>query len=303
MNIAFVGLGKMGTGMARNLLKAGHQLTVYNRTRQKAEELTGDGARVADSPAEAAQNAEAVFTMLSDDHALAGVVFGEKGLAEGLKPGAAHISSSTISAAFARRLAEEHAKRKQIMISATVFGRPDAAEAKKLLVIAAGEKGAVERFRPLFEAIGRQTFVAGTEPWQSNVLKLCGNFMIASMLESFGEAFAVLRKSGVNNHTFLDAMKELFGSPVYANYGTIIADGKFEPAGFALKLGLKDVRQAIDAGQDAGAPMPFASVLRDHFISAIANGQENLDWSSIALVAARNAGLKVEEPKASSKSA
>lgn len=303
MNIGFVGLGKMGTGMARNLLKAGHQLTVYNRTRQKAEALGGDGARVADSPAEAARNAEAVFTMLSDDHALAEVVFGDSGISAGLKAGAAHISSSTISTGFARRLAEEHAKHKQVMLTATVFGRPEAAEAKKLIVIAAGEKAAVERFRPLFDAIGRQTFVAGAEPWQANALKLCGNFMIASMLESFGEAFAVMRKSGVDHHIFLEAMKELFGSPVYANYGGIVADGKFEPAGFALKLGLKDVRQAIDAGQDAGAPMPFASVLRDHFISAIANGQENLDWSSIALVAARNAGLKVDEAKASSKSA
>lgn len=303
MNIAFIGLGKMGSGMARNLLKAGHQLTVYNRTRKKAEELTSDGAHVADSPAEAAREAEAVFTMLSDDHAVAGIVFGENGIAATLKPGAAHISNSTISTGFARQLAEEHAKHKQVMISATVFGRPEAAETKKLLVVAAGEKMAVERFRPLFDAIGRQTFVAGTEPWQANALKLCGNFMIASMLEAFGETFSVMRKSGVDHEIFLDVMKELFGSAVYANYGGIIARGNFEPAGFALKLGLKDIRLAIQAGEEAAAPMPFASVLRDHFISAIANGQENLDWSSIALVAARNAGLNVEQMKASSKSA
>jgi 3-hydroxyisobutyrate dehydrogenase-like beta-hydroxyacid dehydrogenase len=155
----------------------------------------------------------------------------------------------------------------------------------------------------LFDAIGRQTFVAGTEAWQANAVKLCGNFMIASVLETFGEAFGVMRKSGIDHEMFLEVMKELFGSPLYANYGGIIARGQFEPAGFALKLGLKDIRQAIAAGEEAAAPMPFASVLRDHFISAIANGQENMDWSSIALVAARDAGLNIEQLKASSKSA
>jgi 3-hydroxyisobutyrate dehydrogenase-like beta-hydroxyacid dehydrogenase len=302
MNIAFVGLGKMGVGMARNLLKAGHRLTVYNRTRKKAEAFAREGATVANSPAEAAREAEAVFTMLSDDHAVADVVLGEQGIAVGLRPGAVHISSSTMSTAFARTLAEEHAKRKQVMITAAVFGRPDVAEAKKLIVVAAGENSAIERFRPLFDAIGRRTFVAGTEPWQANLIKLGGNFMIASMLETFSEAFAVMRKSGVDHHTFLETMKELFGSPVYANYGSIIADGKFEPPGLTLKLGSKDVRQVIDAGQEVGAPMPFASVLRDHLISGIANGQENLDWSSIALVVARDAGLNVEELKAQANS-
>lgn len=295
----------MGSAMARGLLRAGHHLTVYNRSPEKAQALGGDGAQVANSPADAARDAEAVFTMLSDDQAVAEVVFKENGIAAALKPGAAHISSSTISTALARRLAEEHGKRKQLMISAVVFGRPEAAEAKKLVVVAAGEDGAIERFRPLLDALGRQSFVAGTEPWQANALKLCGNFMIASMLEAFGEAFAVMRKSGIDHQVFLEATKELFGSPVYATYGGIIANSKFEPAGFALKLGLKDIRLAIEAGQEAEVAMPFASVLRDHFVSAMANGQENLDWSSIALVAARSAGLNVSELKAraSSKSA
>ncbi|MBV8438159.1 MAG: NAD(P)-dependent oxidoreductase [Silvibacterium sp.] len=295
MNIGFVGMGKMGTGMARNLIRAGHQLTVYNRTHKKAEALAADGAQVADSPAEAARNAEAVFTMLSDDAAVAEVTFGDEGIATKLKEGAAHISSSTISTSFARHMAEEHGKRKQVLVSAPVFGRPEAAEAKRLLVVPAGEPKAVERLRPLFDAIGRETFVIGTEPWQANAAKLCGNFMIASVLESFGEAFAVIRKSGVDHHIFHAVMKELFGSPVYANYGGIIADEKFEPAGFALSLGFKDVRLAIEAGQEAAAPMPFASVLRDHLVSAIANGQEDMDWSSIALVSARNAGLKADK--------
>lgn len=300
MKIGFVGLGKMGTGMAHNLLRAGHEVTVYNRSRDKAEALTGEGARVAASPAEASRDAEAVFTMLSNDQAVSDVVFGDKGIVSGLKPGATHISSSTISVAFARRLQEEHTKHGQKYVTAVVFGRPEAAEKKQLIVVAAGENGAVEPLKPLFEAIGRRFFVAGDEPWQANAIKLCGNFMIASVLESFGETFATMRKAEIDPQLFLDVMNELFGSPVYKNYGQAIADEKYQPAGFALKLGLKDVRQAIEAAQDLGVPMPIASVIRDHFVSAIANGQEELDWSSIAKVSARNAGL---ETSSDSKSA
>ena len=291
MRVAFIGLGRMGVGMARNLLRAGHQLTVYNRSREKAEALKADGAEVAASPAEACQNVEATFTMLADDGAVADTVFGEHGIAAGLPQGAIHISSSTISVNCARELTAEHAAKGQGYISAPVFGRPDAAEAKKLIVAAGGKTEAIERVRPLLEAISRAVFVAGPEPWQANLFKLCGNFMLSSMLEAFGEAFATLRKSGADHHTFLDIMNELFGSPVYKNYGTTIANEKFEPAGFALKLGLKDVRLVLDAAGEVNAPMPLASLLRDHLLAAISNGQGQLDWSSISRVAARNAGL------------
>ncbi len=291
MKIAFIGLGKMGSGIARNLLRAGHDVTVYNQTREKAEALESTGARVANSPAEACRGCDCAFTMLSDDDAVAQVVFGENGIASALANGAAHISSSTISTAFARRLADEHGKRGQGFLSAPVFGRPEAAENKKLIVVAAGKKELLDRYRPLFGAIGRETFDAGSQPWQANAVKLCGNFMIASMLETFSEAFATMRKAGIDHHLFLEVMNELFGSPVYKNYGTTIADEKFEPAGFALKLGLKDVRLAIEAAQELGVPMPFASALRDQFVSAMAHGQEQLDWSSVARVVARSAGL------------
>ena len=291
MRIAFIGLGRMGVGMARNLLRAGHQLTVYNRSREKAEALKGEGAEVAASPAEACRDAQTAFTMLADDNAVAHTVFGEGGIAAGLPQGAVHISCSTISVSMSRRLATEHAAKGQGYLSAPVFGRPDAAEAKKLIVAAGGQAGEIERARPLLEAMGRAVFIAGPEPWQANLFKLCGNFMISSMLEAFGEAFATLRKSGADHHQFLEIMIELFGSPVYKNYGTTIADGKFEPAGFALKLGLKDVRLALEAAGEVNAPMPLASLLRDHFLAAISNGQEGMDWSSISQVAARNAGL------------
>lgn len=297
MNLGFIGLGRMGAGMARNLLRAGHHLAVYNRTREKAQALAEHGARIARSPADAASGAEAVFTMLSDDHALSEVVFGEHGLASLHDAAPIHISSSTISVAFARRLAQEHAARRQPFLTACVFGRPEAAENKKLIVVAAADAPTIEHCRPLFEAIGRATFIAGPEPWNANLFKLCGNFMIASMLETFGEAFAAVRKANLDHHRFLDIVNELFQSPVYKNYGATVADEKFDPAGFALNLGLKDVRQVLEAAHDLAVPMPFASVVRDHLVSAMAHGQELLDWSSFCRVPARNAGL--EEPHSS----
>lgn len=281
----------MGSGMARNLLRAGHEVAVYNRSRAKAEALAADGARVADSPAAAANGAEAVITMLADDTAVCNVVYGETGLAAGLAKDSVHISSSTISTACARELAAEHAKRGQGYLAAPVFGRPEAAEAKKLLVVTAGPQALIDRFHPLFDAIGRQTSVVGTEPWQANAAKLCGNFMIASMIEAFGEAYATLRKSEVDPHVFLDIMNGLFASPVYANYGRMIADEQFEPAGFALKLGYKDARLALEAAQEVNSPMPLASLIRDRMLQAIAQGQSEMDWSSMAQVSARNAGV------------
>src|SRR5438270_1400000 len=180
MRIGFVGLGKMGSGMARNLIRAGHTLAVYNRSREKAEALGREGARVASSPADACRVADAVLTMLADDHAVEKVVFGEDGILPALKNDRVHVSHSTISTALARRLEAEHGRKAQGFVSAPVFGRPEAAESKRLLVVAGGDEKLIERCRALFDAIGRQTFVAGSEPWQANAVKLCGNCMIAS---------------------------------------------------------------------------------------------------------------------------
>ncbi len=281
----------MGTGMVHSLLRGGHEVSVYNRTRDKAEALVKEGAKAAASLADACLDAEAVFTMLSDDAAVENVVFREGGLASALAAHTAHLSSSTISTAMARRLASEHAGRGQAFLSAPVFGRPEAAEAGKLLVIAGGAAGLMDRVRPLLEAVGRQTFRAGTDPWQANAVKLCGNFMIAGVLEAFGEALANLRKAQVDPHLFVETMSALFGSPVYANYGRMIAEEQFEPAGFELRLGLKDVRLVLETAQEVAAPMPMASLIRDQFLSAMALGQSNLDWSSVTKVPARNAGL------------
>ena len=231
------------------------------------------------------------MTMVSDDHALEEVVLGKDGVVAAMPEHCVHISHSTISTALARRLNAEHKQRKQGFLSAPVFGRPEAAEAKRLLVLAAGSSDVIERCRPLLDAIGRQTFVVGSEPWQANIAKLCGNFMIVSAIEAFGEAAATLRKAEVPPEMFLDVMTALFGSPVITNYGRAIVEQAFEPAGFALRLGLKDVRLMLAASEECTSPMPLASVVRDQFIAALAQGQGEMDWSSVTKVAARAAGL------------
>jgi 3-hydroxyisobutyrate dehydrogenase-like beta-hydroxyacid dehydrogenase len=293
MKIAFIGLGNMGSHMARHLLRAGHDITVWNRTPSKADELRAKGAKVGKSAGEAVKDAEAVVTMLADDHAVESAVLHSEGVLDRLPRGAVHISMSTISVALSEKLAEEHGKHGQQYIAAPVFGRPEAAEAGKLFVVAAGDKSAVERCKPLLELLGQRVFVIGDKPEMANVVKLSGNFLIASVIESLGEAIALTRKYGIDPHDYVEFLtNSLFSAPIYKTYGGIIAEEKYEPAGFKLRLGLKDVRLALAAAEAVDAPLPFASVVRDHMLTAIGRGMEDMDWSSTAKLAAENAGLK-----------
>ncbi len=299
MKIAFVGLGNMGEPIARNLLKAGHELAVYNRTRSRGEALGREGARLADSPS-GTLPADVVFTMLADDGAVEGVMLGQGQLVAKMAKGALHVSVSTISVALSERLTAAHAEKGQAYVAAPVFGRPEAAAARKLFVVAAGAPKDLERCQPLLDAIGQRTFIVGAEPRLANVVKLSGNFLIASVLESLGEAVALVRKYGVDPHRYIEILTStLFAAPVYKTYGTIIADEKYKPAGFALPLGLKDVKLALAAAEAAGAPMPIASLLRDHAITAIARGYGEHDWSVLAKLAADNAGLGAKDDKKS----
>ena len=292
MDVGFIGLGNMGVAMARNLLKAGHSLRVYNRTKSRAEPLEHEGATVATSPAEACSG-DAVITMLANDQAVEETVFGEDGILRGLKKGAAHISMSTITVALSERLKTAHAEAQQTYIAAPVFGRPDAAAAAKLFIVPAGDKKAVEHFQPLFDAMGQRTFFLSENAPEANLVKLSGNFLIASMIECLGETVALMRKYEVDPRRFLEIMTEtLFAAPVYRTYGALIAEQKYEPAGFKLELGLKDVRSVLAAAEAKAVPMPVASVVRDHFLSAIARGGADLDWSALAKVTAEDAGLK-----------
>jgi 3-hydroxyisobutyrate dehydrogenase-like beta-hydroxyacid dehydrogenase len=293
MKIAFIGLGNMGSPMARHLLRAGHDVTVWNRSLSKAEELRTAGAKVGRSAGDTVIEAEAVVTMLADDHAVEEAVQHSGGVLEHLPKGAVHISMSTISVVLSQKLAEEHGKRGQQYIAAPVFGRPEAAEARKLFVVVAGDKSAVERSKPLLESLGQRVFVIGDKPEMASVVKLSGNFLIASVIESLGEAIALTRKYGIDPHDYVEFLtNSLFAAPVYKTYGGIIAGEKYAPAGFKLRLGLKDVRLVLAAAEGVDTPLPFASVVRDHMLTAIGRGMEDMDWSSTARLAAENAGLK-----------
>ena len=292
MKIAFLGLGNMGIAMARNLLRASHDVTVWNRTRSKAEELRDHNATIADSIGHATRGADFVITMLADDHAVSSAALDAVGILDTLAPGATHISMSTISVALSRQLAAEHEKRGQHYIAAPVFGRPEAAAAAKLFIAAAGDAAVLARCQSIFDAVGQRTFVVGPAPEMANVVKLSGNFLIGTVIESLGEAVALTRKYGIDPHTYIDLLTNtLFSAPVYKIYGGIIADERYHPAGFKMRLGLKDVRLALAAAEAVDAPMPFASVVRDNLLAAIGRGMEDLDWSSIARIAAENAGL------------
>ncbi len=288
MNLGFLGLGQMGRAMARNLLRAGHSVTVWNRTRSKAEELAAsDGARPAASPAEAAQGAHIVLSSLANDEAVIAAVLGQGSAAEpliaGLAPGAAHVSLSTISPALSKRLAQAHAGAGQSYAAAPVLGRPDAAERGELVVLVAGPQAIVDESQPLFDALGKETHCLGLEPERANLAKLAANLVMASMLQVFGEAYALAESYGVGALQLLGILEDSMLRPeALDGYGRRIASQQFEPAGFRLALGLKDVDLALAAGEAAALQMPFASVLRDRFLVAMARGLEGQDWSAVA---------------------
>jgi len=290
MDIGFIGLGNMGQGMAANLMKAGHRLTVYNRSPDKAEALARQGATAARTVAEASR-AEVVFTMLSDDRAVEAVALGRDGIVASLPAGATHVSSSTISVALSERLAAAHAEAGQRYAAAPVFGRPEAASAAKLFVIAAGAPEVLQPLSALFDAIGQRTFVVAGQPHTANLVKLSGNFLLASAIETIAEAVALVSKAGVDRRQYVDILTStLFAAPAYRTYGGLIARREFEPAGFAASLGLKDVRMVLAAGEQLQVPLPVASLLRDRFLTLVATGGGHLDWSALGALAARDAG-------------
>jgi 3-hydroxyisobutyrate dehydrogenase-like beta-hydroxyacid dehydrogenase len=290
MKIGFIGLGNMGAGMAGSLLKAGHEVTAYNRSRDKVAALAEQGAKPAKTVADTCSG-DIVITMLSNDAAVEAVTFGNDGIVASLRPGATHVSSSTISVALSERLAAAHAEAGQQFVAAPVFGRPEAAAAAKLFVVAAGSPAALQPISPVFDAIGQRTFVVSEEPKAANLVKLSGNFLIASVIESVGEAMALVAKAGVDKNEYLEILTStLFGAPVYKTYGGLIAREEFEPAGFAAELGQKDIRLVLAAAEALQTPLPIASLLRDRFLTLIANGGGSLDWSAIGALAAWEAG-------------
>ncbi|RAN82140.1 oxidoreductase [Bacillus sp. SRB_336] len=290
MKVGFIGLGAMGSAMASNLVAAGHTVTVWNRSEAAVEPLVSLGARAASTADRAAQG-EVLCSMLANDQAVR-EVFLDGGLLDAMDRGTVHVNHATISVALAQELSGEHEKRGLQYVAAPVFGRPDIAAAATLNILVAGKPAAIEKVRPLLEAMGSRLWPLGEAPEYANVAKIAGNFMLASAIESMAEATALTRAHGVTAADFLEVMTStLFAAPAYQGYGKLIAEQRFKPAGFALPLGLKDVELALAAGSAARVPLPFAGVLRDGLLEALAAGDADMDWSALALVAARRAHL------------
>ena len=291
-SIAVIGLGNMGTPIARNLLTEGFALSVYNRSREKTEPLAALGAIVADSPAQAVLPGGVVVTLMANDAALEAVTLGEGGFAQRLGAGGLHISMSTVSPETSKRLAEAHTRHGSLFVAAPVFGRPDAAAARKLYICASGSAAAKERAWPILRVLGQRVQDFGEAPGAANLVKLSGNFMIASAIEALAEAMALCEKNGIDRQTFYDFFTSAnFACPVSQNYGRVLATRAYSPAGFALELGLKDIRLARESAAAAGVPMPFADLLFQRLQNAVARGDGQLDWSAIELATAEGAGI------------
>ncbi|MGH8149011.1 MAG: NAD(P)-dependent oxidoreductase [Steroidobacteraceae bacterium] len=291
MKVGFIGLGSMGSAIARNLVNAGHEIIVWNRSPESALKLAEAGAGLAKRP-EDALRADVLLSMLANDGAIRDVGLDGPLLAHA-SPGLIHANLSTVAVAFAKVLADQHATRGVGYVAAPVFGRPDVAAAGELTVIAAGKSEHIAKLRPILDVIGRRTVVVGDVPERANLFKVAGNFMIASVIESFGEALALVRKGNIDASLFYEVMTTgLFAAPVYKGYGRLIVEEKYEPAGFALRLGLKDVDLALAAGSERAVPMPLAKLLHDQFVEAMGSGLAEKDWSALAGLIARNAGLR-----------
>jgi 3-hydroxyisobutyrate dehydrogenase-like beta-hydroxyacid dehydrogenase len=290
MKIGFIGLGHMGSAMATNLLEAGHQVTVFNRNRQKLGALVELGALAANTVSEACRDG-LVITMLADDTAVTDVALGDEGIVAVMPRGAIHLSMSTISVALSNRLTQAHAQAGQQFVAAPVFGRPDAAAAAKLYIVAAGDPAAIKTCEPLLDVLGQKTFPFGTVPASANLVKLSGNFLMAAAIEALGEAIALVGKADIDRQAFVDLLtSSIFNAAPYRIYGGLIAKGQFEPALFAAPLGFKDIKLALAAAEGLRVPMPLGSLLHDRFLRLLAEGGEQLDWAAIGGLAARDAG-------------
>ena len=293
-SLAFIGLGNMGAPMAHNLLQDGFGLNVFNRSQQRAELLASEGASIASSPSDCVATGGIVITMLANDAALLETTLGPHGFADRLGAGGLHISMSTVSPETSRRLADEHAQRGSMFLSAPVFGRPEAAAARKLWICQSGSAAAKQRAKPILEALGQGIQDFGDDVGAANVAKLSGNFLILSAIEALSEALVLAEKNGLDRSALASFFGQtIFACPIYQNYGRIISERAFEPAGFKLELGMKDVRLVRDVAEQAVVPMPLADLLHARLLASLAKGRSQLDWTAMELSAAEDAGLSV----------
>ena len=279
MRIGFLGLGKMGTPMVRRLLLAGHTVTVWNRSRERADALAGEGAQVAATIAEAVRGQDAVLTMLIDDAANEAVICGDDGVVNHLANGAVHISLSTISVALSKRIAKEHSSRRQLFVGAPVFGRPNVAADGKLWIAVAGLESVIDKVRPALEALSRGITIVGTESWQAHALKLGGNFMITSMVQTLAEAFVYAKSQGIDPEVFLSTVNSaLFQSPFYAAYGNVMLHPPEHPRA-TVSLGAKDTSLLRESAAASGVELGLAAYLAHVLKTAQEAGLGDGDWA------------------------
>ena len=289
--VGFVGLGRMGLPMAQHLLDAGFSLSVFNRTASRADVLLQDGAQWTASPRALAEQSDIVVSIIADDTALRTIALGEQGILAGIKQGSIHVDMSTVSPDVTQELAPLYQERGAHFVGSPVFGRPEAAAAAKLWICPAGPPAAIDRCRPLFDAMGQGIIVVGEEAHLANVLKLVGNFFVIAAIETLGEAFTLAEKGGLKSETVLDLIQALLPVPLFQGYGSRIAKQEFSPAGFALELGLKDVGLMQKLAKDVAAPLPLADLAHTHLRAAFARGRGDLDWGALASVIREMAGL------------
>lgn len=283
--ISFLGLGNMGTPMAKNLLKNGANLSVYNRTKERAEPLIKSGASYLESPKDAFKESTIVFSMVANDNALMEIVEGPNGILANGRPGSIHVSCSTVDPATIEKLAKSHKDKGVTLISAPVFGRPEVAEKQALWICVAGDTQAKQRVEPFLKMMGQKVYDFGDKPESANNVKVTGNFLILAVSELLAEAFTVLDRNEVNPGAFLDLITDsIFPSPVFKTYGKIILDEKFTPPGFKLPLGLKDISIFLKAAEKVKSNPPVALILRDRLNKSIEKGRSELDWSAISLL-------------------
>ena len=291
-NVCFIGLGNMGHPMAESLLKNRVNLFVYNRTKSKADDLLKQGASWLNSPSEAFKHATIVFTMVANDQALIALTEGPNGILANAKPGCIHVSMSTISPKLSRELTAKHQEKGVHYLASPVFGRPDVAAQQNLWICISGNSSAKKQVDPLLHFIGKKVYDFGEEPASANVVKLAGNFLILNTVEMLSEAFTFVEKSGVDPqkvHEFIT--DSLFPTPVHKTYGQLILSQNFDPAGFKMKLGLKDIDLLLRAAEEVRVPLPSAGLLHDRLLAGLAHNRGEMDWSAIALTELEEAGI------------
>ena len=292
MNVGFVGLGRMGSGMAGRILEAGHDLVVYDVIAAEHRAGGGGGGTRRFVARRSVSGRDIVITMLAEDAAVHAVVFGNGGLRDSLPAGAIHLAMGTYGIATIRALAAAHAAAGQTLVAAPVLGRPDLAASGQLGIVKAGPAGALSRCEPLFAVIGRLTFHAGTEPEAASAIKLANNLVLGCAIQAMGEAFSLVRKYDVQPQVLYDVLTDgLFSAPAYKVYGKIMVEESYDRAGSTIALNLKDANLIIGAGDIARVPLPSGNTFRDRLLGAIAHGDADKDVAALALEQARASGL------------